>query len=192
MDLVTLAELVDAVGRDPLTPADGAYKDEQAEWESMISFISNSVLAFLPQDFATSTDDEVRFRADSRGEVHLTGTPVASVSTVFSVPIYDEASVDELLYDAFFDGVESICNLAPYQVVDVTYTHGYSAVPDDVKDMALEVMKLILQLGSPVSVSKEFVLGTETRIMSDRDNATVMLSRAVIDKYRGQKNTVFL
>lgn len=93
--------------------------------------------------FSRHTNETVRYRADGQGVVELVG-PVVSVTNI--VPLIQ--SNYTYRYDGWYwvpaawDGLSDIVGLAPYEVVDVTYTYGYdlSEVPKDIKAVAMSVV----------------------------------------------------
>lgn len=91
----------------------------------------------------------------------------------------------------FFDGLSQIAGLQPLQVVDVTYTHGYQDVPDDVKYMATEVVVGVLGLGATGPI-RSFTVGDVSEVYAVRgDNvaAVVVLSNRVLDRYTNEDVT---
>lgn len=112
--LATIADLEDRLGRSFST-------DETARAYALLDDASAKVRAYTRQQITESTStDRVRTR---NGVVRLPQRPVTAVTAV--------ADTLATALDAVWDGGEQL-RLYFDGYVDVTYTHGYATVPDDI------------------------------------------------------------
>lgn len=182
--MVALLDLEDiiVVVREPQSA------DEAARWQFYIEAVSSFINGYVTASFEVLTGDVVRYQADYYGMVDLGGDPISSVSSVKNV-------LTGLETQWYFDGNKKIYYLNPYETVDITYTHGYPAVPDDVKYMATQAVLGVLNLG-PTREIKSFTVGDVTEAYddpADGPHATVVsLSKEVLDRYRDDESTVRL
>lgn len=172
--LLDLEDLITALNREPASPG------EAAQWQFYIEAVSAFINGYVSASFEVLEDDIVRYKADYYGFIDLGGDPISSVD---SVKNWQTAS--ETVW--IFDGMDRIFYLQPNEVVDVTYTHGYAAVPDDVKYMATQAVLGVLNLGATGEITS-FTVGDVTEVyakpMDDGAVATVVsLSNSVLGKY---------
>lgn len=133
--MFTLADLATALQRS-IDPAQEPY------YQSLIDQVTSFIEGETGMAFSLHTNETVRYRADGRGVVELIG-PVHSVANI--APLIHSGYY---AYDGYgwsytaWDGLSEIDGLAPYEVVDVTYTYGYDLdeVPEDIKQVALSVV----------------------------------------------------
>lgn len=134
--MLTIADLEVALQRT-IEPADEPY----------YQFLIDQVTAYIENvtgvAFTRRTNETVRYRADGHGVVELVG-PVISVTSI--TPLIQ--SNYTYRYDGWYwvpaawDGLSDVTGLAPYEVVDVTYTYGYETadVPADIKGVAISTV----------------------------------------------------
>lgn len=146
MDLITLADLQDALGTAP------AGDIEEATWRRSIATVSNFINSYCDTGFELVTDDVKRFKADWCGEIHLPKGPIHKVTSVVDFR-YPEMGTD---YYIDWDGMDTLFYALPEQVVIVTYTHGLDGAPQDVKDLVVEVCDNIID--GPEDI-KQFQVG---------------------------------
>lgn len=173
--MVALLDLDDLIVANGRAPNDAA---EAAKWQFMIDAISAYINNYVDVSFSVKTGDVVRYEADYYGVIDLGGDPVSTVTSV-----KDWQSQTNVSY--YWNGMNEIRYLNPNQVVDVTYTHGYTTVPDDIKFMATEAIVSQLGLGATGALTS-FTVGDVTEAYSDpsKEGVTVVsLQRAVLDRY---------
>lgn len=141
--MFTIADLQVALRRS-IDPADQDY----------YQFLISQVQAFIEGEtglaFTLRSNTTVRYRADGWGVIKLVG------------PVHDVLSITPRVqgnypyrYDGWdwqgsdWDGLDEITGLAPYEVVDVTYTFGYDTpdVPTDIKNAAINAVKNVVSPG---------------------------------------------
>jgi hypothetical protein len=171
--LLDLEDIVVVIGRGPESGA------EAAQWQWYINSVSAYINDYVDVSFETKTGDVVRYQADYYGMIDLGGGPVSTVSSVKNVRSNAETSW-------VWDGLTTLSRLDPNEVVDVTYTHGYSAVPDDIKHVATQAISDVLGLGATGTLTS-FTVGDVTEAYSkptDEGSVTVVsLSKDVLDRY---------
>lgn len=134
--MFTIADLEVPLRRS-IDPADEPY------YQHLIDRVTAYIETVTGVAFTLHTNETVRYRADGWGVVELIG-PVVDVTTI--TPL--RQSNYQYRYDGWdwipseWDGLDEITGLAPYEVVDVTYTYGYdlSEVPADIKGVAMDVV----------------------------------------------------
>lgn len=181
--LLDIEDLIVALGREPVDAA------EAAKWQFNIDGVSAFINGYVTVSFEPLTNDVVRYQADYYGAVCLGGDPTSSVSS-----IKDARSGLETVWD--WDRFNTIFYLEPNQVVDVTYSHGYSAVPADVSYMATQAVLGVLNLGTTGTLTS-FTVGDVTEVYENsREDGTVAtvvsLSRTVLDKYTDSDHSLRL
>lgn len=111
---------------------------EEAQANALLDSASALIRAFCRRDFALHTDEVVELQGTHDRALRLPGLPVTDVSAV----LLDGAVVDDWSlvggtlwrphgWQVRYDGVPSL--------VSVTYTHGYSVIPEDVEAVALNM-----------------------------------------------------
>lgn len=102
---------------------------EETQAESIISMVSSFIKNRVKNvSFSLVEDDVITTQADGHGIVELYSRPIQYITSVVDI---NGDSIED--YD--FDGLRAIYNLFPLQVVTITFTHGYSTTPDDIKDV---------------------------------------------------------
>lgn len=151
--MFTIADLEVALQRS-IDPAQQPY------YQRLI----NQVTAYIEGDtgvaFSLHSNATVRYRADGRGVVELIG-PVVSVASI--TPLIQ--SNYTYRYDGWgwitsqWDGLSDIDGLAPYEVVDVTYTYGYDLpdVPEDIKGVAIDAVVNQIKGRNPADLEEKTV-----------------------------------
>lgn len=170
--LLDLEDVITIVGRSPNSAA------EAAQWQFHIEAISAYISSYVDVSFEVKTGDVVRYEADYHGVIDLGGDPVSTVTSV-----KDWQSQTDVTY--YWNGLDQLFGLNPNQVVDVTYTHGYSTVPSDIRYLATEAVVGILGLGATGSLTS-FTVGDVTEVYSDpaKQGVTVVqLATSVLDRY---------
>lgn len=122
--LIELAELEAALGYTFDTP------ESQAQAQYYIDTISAFVNKYVDVSFERHENETVRYKTDWRGTITLVG-PVDEVAGV-ARPGSDCTTCYK------FDDIDLIYNLQPTTAYDVTYTWGYTEVPQDVKSVVIE------------------------------------------------------
>ena len=171
--LLDLEDIIVVVGRGPSSAS------EAAQWQFHIEAVSSFINNYVSVSFEVKTSETVRYQADYYGLIDLGGGPVSSVSSVKNAQTQLETSW-------YWDRLSTISRLEPNEVVDVTYTHGYSAVPDDIKYMATQAVSDVLGLGATGTLTS-FTVGDVTEVYSkpigDNSVTVVSLSKDVLDRY---------
>lgn len=182
--MFTLSDLAVALRRS-IAP------EEEPYFQSLI----DEVTAYLENEtglaFTLHTNETVRYRADGWGVVELVG-PVVEVFNI--APLIQ--SNYTYRYDGWYwvpgrwDGIDEIDGLAPYEVVDVTYTYGYdlSEVPEDIKAVAIKAVVGEINGRSPEDLEEKTVGDITYRWKaSEADFDSFGLS--VLNAYRGVART---
>lgn len=180
-NLITIEDVVIALGREPMDDT------EEAQWKTTIKKISAFINGYVDVSFTPATDT-VRYHSDYYGVVQLGGDPISAVTSVA-----DRSGMD-ISAAMWSDGDDVIYGLLPNAVVDVTYTHGMSAVPDDVAVLVLDAVVGVLGLGSNGPL-KSFTLGDKTEAYASDSGSgmvTVQLEQRVLDNYRQTLTTLTL
>lgn len=168
-ELVGIEDIEAAIGR---TAEDAA---EEARWLHYIRVISAFVCGYCDDSFEYLENDVVRYRADYYGVIVLGGGPVSEVTEVANwrtgAPI-----------DVPWDGFE-IYDLQPLQTVDVTYNHGYTEVPEDIKGVVVDTVIGIVGLGATGPL-KTLTVGDITEVYATARGVGVSLQETVLDRYR--------
>ncbi|MGW6541227.1 hypothetical protein ACWGDD_36090 [Streptomyces sp. NPDC055011] len=134
--MFTIADLEIPLRRSIL-PAEEPY------YQYLIDQVTAYIETVTGVAFTLHTNETVRYRADGHGIVELVG-PVVEVANI--APLIQ--SNYTYRYDGWYwmpavwDGLSDIEGLAPYEVVDVTYTYGYDLdeVPQDIKGVAMDAV----------------------------------------------------
>lgn len=173
MDLITLEELENALG---VTPADDL---EEANWIRSIKTVSNFIISYCDTGFELILSDSFRTKASWRGEIHLPKGPTHKIRSVvdFRFPEGNDLYID-------WDGMDTLFNASPNQVVLITYDHGLDGAPDDVKDLCYEGCDTILN--GPESL-KSFQVGdvNEVYTQSFMTNIFGGLATQILSQYGG-------
>lgn len=171
--LVDLEDIIVVMGREP------ASAEEAAQWQFYIDTVSSFINGYVSVSFELKTDDVVRYQADYYGMIDLGGDPISSVDSVKNARTQVETYWD-------WDMMSTIGRLDPHEVVDVTYTHGYASVPDDISKMATQAVVGVLGHGATGPITS-FTVGDVTESYAvPQDSAeayVVFLSKQVLDRY---------
>lgn len=182
--MFTLADLAIALRRDVL-PSE----------ESYFTHLIDQVTAYIENEtftaFSLHTNETVRYRADGWGIVELLG-PVVSVSTI--TPLIQSRYTYR--YDGWYwtasewNGMDEIDGLAPYEVVDVTYTYGYDLpdVPQDIKGVAISTVVHEIN-GLTADELKEKTVGDITYKWNPSEVDFDAFGLSVLNSYRGVGKT---
>lgn len=186
VSLITVEDIEVALGR---SAANGA---EEAQWQQKIDHISAFIDGYVDVSFEVKTDHVIRAQADYYGVIDLGGDPVSTVSSVVHVGDYTAASVP------LWDGLHTIYGCEPLEVVEITYTHGYASVPEEIKGVCLDGVLAVLGLGEQGTSGpiRQVTVGDVTESYAfTRDTfdgatmVTVVLSGDVLKRYCKQAGT---
>lgn len=183
--LLALEDVEVALGREAVDDA------EEAMWQQRIEQISAFVDGYCDDCFEVVAGDTLRAQANAYGVIELGGGPVSQVTSVMW------AGTTKPVTGSCYDGLETLYNLWPMAVVDIVYTHGWSAVPKDVKGVVLDALLALLGLAEQGSSGpiKQFTVGNVTEAYSfskHQDGATkinVTVSGEVLNLYRKSMGT---
>lgn len=121
--IITTEELAAFMGRT-------FTASETAQAQAIIDVVEGAIESETGVSFTPVTDDEIRLQADGHGIIELRSRPVTAVSSVTDVTGVEIDYVE-------FDGLSTLYNLYPNQVIDLVYSHGFATVPKDIKGVAL-------------------------------------------------------
>lgn len=186
VSLITVEDVEVALGR---SAQDGA---EEAQWQQKINHISAFIDGYVDVSFTVKTDHVIRAQADYYGVIYLGGDPVSTVSSIAHVGDTVAAGVP------LWDGLHTIYGLEPLEVVDITYTHGYSSIPEEIKAVCLEGVLAVLGLGEqgtsgPIrqvtvgDVTESYAFTRDT--FDGATTVSVVLSGDVLKRYCKQMGT---
>lgn len=192
--LATVADLEARLGRS----LDGGA--ETARAETLLDGVSARVRTYTGQQFDLATDDEQRLRV-RRGRVRLPQRPVVAVSAIADVDGNDVEHTwhaGDVVHLAALGSVPRF-DVEPYANggptwVDVTYTHGYATIPDDVVEVVCSMT--LRAFGSDPSASgitQEAVEGYSYSMgAAGAAGAVGMLAdeKATLDVYRRKGGTI--
>lgn len=148
--LTTIDDIEAATG-DPIPLS------EEPKWQAYIDSVSSFVNGYVDDIFEEITDDVVRYQADYYGLIDLGGGPISDVSLISNWRTDAEVSY------AYWNGIDQIYGLQPLQVVDVTYTHGWVEIPDDIKFMVRDIVLGVLELGTSGPI-RSFTVGDVSEV----------------------------
>lgn len=178
-DLITLDNVIDAIGRSP------ANASEESRWAHYIEQVSTYINSQANCSFTPFVDVTERFQADHYG---IIDTLLGPVSTVTSIVNYKTQEPD---LDAEWDGMTTIAKLKAHQVVDITYSGGYSIVPDDIRMVTLDAVVTLIEgpgYGSITTYQIGDVVEKYNGAFTARD-VVEDLGSAVLDRYRDSEWT---
>lgn len=172
--LIDLEDIIIVAQREPTSG------EEAALWQFYIDAVSDFINSYVyPVSFVEVTDDVVRRQADSYGLIDLGGDPVSTVSSVKNWRTQLETAWD-------WDGLGQIGLLDPHEVVEITFTHGYTSVPGDIKNAAVQAVLGAIGLGATGPLTS-FTVGDVTEVYShqrqDTTLSVISLAKDVLDKY---------
>lgn len=183
MALITLTDLEPAVGKD-LTG------DEAATYA--IELVSMYIRVYTDTSFEEVTET-ITYKADYYGRVQL-NTPVTEVSGV----VYYN---DQPVFDWQWDGWGEVYGIKPNHTVKVTYTHGFTDVPNDVKYVAIEAAKRLYVTPDRYNLGMlmQFNVGDVSEWYNSRMNNPMLaqglfndLEKLTLDNYRETNTTLRL
>lgn len=165
----------------------------------VIEHVSAAIRNYTGQEFTEATTTE-RLRVQ-RGVVTLPQRPVSAVSAVTdidgnAVP-YQWDGLDKLRYvgTGLANRWDIEGYLVPVEVVDVTYAHGYAAVPADVEGVAAQMVLRAYGLNQNNAATQQETIAGYSYTMGGAaaNGAFGMLAgeRAVLDKYRRTAGVVW-
>jgi hypothetical protein len=127
MGLVTIADIEDATGIEVLP-------EDEPKIQHLINSITSYINTYCDTSFGEEREATSRVQADYYGmiELPLTTTDVSSVK--------NWRNSEEISYWDW-DGMRTVYNLCGHETVDVTFTYGYSSVPEDIKNVAIDMVK---------------------------------------------------
>ena len=173
--------------------------EEAARVSALLDDASAAVRAYTGQEFDLVADDEVRLRARN-GAVKLPQRPVVAVSAVANVDgdtvTHDWDSSDVVYLSGLnplirFD-VEPFRSRDPW--VDVTYTHGYATVPDDIVAVVCQIVgRAFGRPADATAVTQESIGGYSYSIGGAAAQGPLGLmaaEREVLDRYRRPIGTI--
>jgi len=115
---------------------------QQGQLGAQITGASAYVIQYCSAVFV-STTDTLRLTADGYSEIDLAQHPVTTVNTVTDV--YTGLAMTLNLpgtagyYQVYWDGLQKLVCLYPWQTVDVNLTYGFSSVPDDIASVVTQM-----------------------------------------------------
>ena len=190
-DLATVADLEARLGRS-------LDATETIRAEALLASASARVRAYTGQDFEQAeTTDRLRVR---NGRIRLPQRPVSDVAAVADV---DGNAVEHTWHAGEFVDVAALGTIYRFDVepfangvtwLDVTYTHGYATVPEDVVEVVCSIV--LRAFGSDPSASgitQESVEGYSYSIgAAGAAGAVGMLNdeKATLDVYRRKGGTI--
>ncbi len=177
--LITVQDIEVALGREV------EDSEELAEWQFYIDTISAFINDYVDCSFERFEDVTERFTADYYGQVKLP-TPVVSITSVKDVRWGNEdLSVD------FDIGTNSLFYLLPGQVVNITYTYGYSTIPDDIQQLVLSTVLAQINEIAPVAL-RQFKVGDveEQYRESEIQKLFSITGRRTLNKYGSNSYTI--
>lgn len=125
--LFTIADFEDATGVEVLP-------EDEPKMQFMINAISQYIIDYTGNNFFVIEDYTERCQADYYGIV-LLPPPVDEVSSVKSARSNEEISYWD------WDDNRTVFNLQPHETVLVTYSGGFTEVPEDIFSLAIDVLK---------------------------------------------------
>lgn len=177
--LITVQDIEVALGRD----VDDTQ--EQSEWQFYIDTISDFINNYVNVSFERATDVTERLKADYYGQIKLTGPVVEITSVKNARTLQEDQWVD------FDSGNNTLYYLEPNQTVLVTYTYGYSTIPDDIQQLVLATVLDQINEISPVSLRAFKVGDVEEQY---RDGMLTQLfgmsGRKTLNKYGSNSYTI--
>lgn len=123
MAIITVDELAAFMGRT-------FSASEQAQAGAIIDVVESAIESETGVSFVHVEDDVILIQADGHGIIELNSKPITNIGSVNDVNGEEIDFVD-------FDGLSCLYNLYPHQVIELTYSHGFTVVPRDIKGVAL-------------------------------------------------------
>lgn len=123
MAIITTDELAAFMGRT-------FSASEAAQAQAVIDVVESAIESEAGVSFTPVLDEHIRIQADGHGIIELKRKPITALTSVSDV---DGVAIDSVE----FDGLATLYNLFPNQVVDIVYSHGFGTVPRDIRGVAL-------------------------------------------------------
>lgn len=121
--------------------------DDVASCERAISAVTEAIKNYCQQEIEFVEDDELTLDCDGGDMLFLPELPVVSVSEVVeddeTLTVTDDYILGQygILYRVGQDWLDGV------QKITVTYSHGYSTIPDDIVDVATRSAARVYQAG---------------------------------------------
>lgn len=180
MALITVEELEAFMGRT-FTDA------EESQAEITIEAVSSVIESETGVSFELTEDEEIRAQADGYGMIELNARPISAV-TVY------EVGTDEEITTAVWDNMATIYGLYPNDVVDIVYSHGYPAVPGDIKAVCYGICSRVLY--NPSGLRQETVGAISVTYPGIGGEAGTInfsrLEKSVLEKYSNTSKSMRL
>lgn len=181
MSLVSVEEVEAFMGREFTTP-------EAAQAQAVIDMVEAIVGSEVAGvSFTLVEDDIIDIQADGHGIIELSSRPVHEVSSILDI------NGDEVRYWDF-DGLTTIYNLFPLQVVQLTYTHGYETLPADIRAVIIGASSRFMN--NPSGLRQETVGAISVTYPGIQgESGTIMFSsmeRNILAKYASQSRSLRL
>ena len=155
MGIITVTQLSDYTG---LT-----FSAQQAKSAQFyIDVVSSYIELETGVSFTKIVGDTIREEADYRGRIELTQEPITDIQ---SVTDFQTAVALDPQTQYFWNGIDTIKGLYPFQVVDIVMDYGYDPCPMDIVGVCVEACRRGLATGLiPV---KQQTVGDVTVIYGD-------------------------
>lgn len=170
------------------------YSSMSAADQASFTYLCNSASALIVGETSISfsqVTETIRIGADGRGEFLLLKNPIASVNSATDCGSGDALTVNPIpyvagYYDIIWDGLDRLWGLFPWQIVDLSLTHGWSTVPDDIQFVLTEVVRRTKD--NPLNTTKRRVGDVEvdyaTPRVGDAVAAFTTTEQSVLDNYK--------
>lgn len=165
--------------------------DELARIDAVLADASAAVRSYTGQDFTASTTTE-RLRV-RRGSIVLPQRPTSAVAAVEDLNAnglpYQWDGLDRLLLTiSNLDSFSFVPWSRPIAVVDVTYTHGYDPIPDDIVGVVCSIVTRALgRRPEDAGIQQESIAGYSYTVGSAAAQGGFGMlpdEKAVLDRYR--------
>lgn len=177
--LITVQDIETALGRE----ADDS--EELAEWQFYIDTISAFINSYVDVSFERLISVTETHKADHYGQVKLPG-PVVEITSVKNY----RTGLEDLECD-FDPGNSTLFYLMPDQTFNITYTYGYSTIPDDIQQLVLSTVLDQINEISPVALRERKVGDVEEQY---RDGVIQQLfgksGKKTLNKYGSNSYTI--
>lgn len=173
MAVITVNELSAFMGKD--------FTEQEA---AQAAILIDTVTALIEDEAGVSFThipaDTIIIQADGHGIIELNSRPINDVGPIFSMD-------GEEFTEWEFDGMQAVYNFFPLQVVELTYDHGFEAIPARIKAVALGACSRVMY--NPSGLRQETVgaisvtypgIGGEAGTINFSD-----LERKVLARYAG-------
>lgn len=131
--LITITDIEAALGED-------ISVDDEPRIQYYINVVSSYIEGYTGVSFSLQEDAVIRAVADGRGIIEIDEiveiTEVAQLDP--SVGTYGGISVGFPGY--YFDGIDKIYGLDPYETYRITLTYGHTSIPTEIKGVATKLV----------------------------------------------------